>query len=350
MCDLYHWLYDTDSPMDPDRSELDRHAVESTLLALAPLHVCPPYHSVLAMVKTRILLSLVHRSSKILECLEKGEIMALTPEFHESLAERWRLVRGTPLADAEASFFTIPRLPSNSKNVVPTQSNWDESISLLSHPLLSQSSLGEVLENDPNFDFEACDDDVQKAAQYLHLLFIVSGRLHDANAVLLAEFLEACASRNLPYRALYTLIHHIGIPASNILFAYPTYRNRFANSMQTLMRARATTPVHTMIWQHLLLESSILEDTLKHPGPFSRRIRAYGGSYDQTAMLVIKGALEEYAESMRESSYAGTPMQVQELLNDLDALLEQLRIVGAIPGPVFPYHHVEKLDCTLYAI
>ncbi|KAJ7665742.1 hypothetical protein B0H17DRAFT_285885 [Mycena rosella] len=340
MCDFYQWLSQTYSLMDPnDRSELDRHSErlprfnESTLLALEPPHVCPSYYSILAIVKTRILLSLMNQRTKIFERLDKGEIIAFSPEFHERLAERWRLLRGTPLTDAETSFFMIPRLPSNSENLVPTQSDWNESISLLSHPLLSKSSLGEVVENDPNFDFEACDDDVQKGAQYLHLLFIVSGRLHDASADVHAGFLEACASRDPPYSTLNILTNHVRIPVSNILLAHPTHRNRFANSIQALMKVRSPTRKQTMIWQHLLRESSILGDTLKHPEPFSRTIRAYGGGYDQTAVLVIKGALREYAKSIRESSDAATSMKerVQDRLQDLDAFLDQIHTVGAIP-------------------
>ncbi|KAJ7658014.1 hypothetical protein B0H17DRAFT_1213327 [Mycena rosella] len=341
MCDFYQWLYQTYDLMDiNNRSELDRYSEslpqfnESTLLALEPPHVCPPYHSILALVKTRILLSLMNRKTKIFERLDKGEIMAFSPEFHERLAERWRLLRGIPLADAEASeSFTIRRSP---QNVVPTQSDWDESIAFLSHPLLSESSLGElggVLENDPNFDFKDCGDAVQKGAQYLNLLFTVSGRLHDANAVVHAEFLEACASRAPPYSALNILTNHVGVPALNILLAHPTHRNRFANSIQALMKVRSPTREQTMTWQHLLRESSILGVTLKPPEPFSPTIRAYGDSYDQTAVLVIKGALREYASSIRESSDAATSMKerVQDRLNDLDALLNQLRTVGAIP-------------------
>ncbi|KAJ7672121.1 hypothetical protein B0H17DRAFT_1208782 [Mycena rosella] len=302
ICGLYHWLVQRYQLRDPGWSEpyLSRDSRrpwfnEVILATIQALPVCPPYHSVLAMVKTRMLLSLIYRHNTIYERLKKGGVMAFAPEFHENLAERLRLLGG-PTPDAEGTFVTmVPSLPANS-NVAPTQSDWDESISFLSHPLLSESSLGVVLHPDPDFDFETCNDDVKKGAHYLNLLFIVSSRFTDAKAIVHAEFLEACSSQPLPYKVLDTLARHIAIPASNILLAHPTHRNRFAASVQALMKARTTTPAQTELWEHLVLESSILGDALKSAEPFSRLILAHGAQYNQSAMLVIKDALEDHVD------------------------------------------------------
>ncbi|KAJ6534021.1 hypothetical protein DFH09DRAFT_123268 [Mycena vulgaris] len=251
MCGLYRWFSEILSfnPADLHASE-PRFSTSSwfneyTLSTLQSSHICPPYHSMLAIVKTRILLALTRRLSKIYERLAKGEIIAYTPDFRENLTERLRLIGMTPKQDIDESSSTIPQLPPDSRNVVPTQSDWDEVNSFLSHSLLSKSTLGQVLEDDDNFDVEACDDEAEKGARYLHRLHIVSTRFCDAQFVLQTDFLEACSSQTLPYNALNTLTHHIHnvlIPDFSILFTHPDHRNRFANSIQALMKARTTTP------------------------------------------------------------------------------------------------------------
>ncbi|KAJ7672095.1 hypothetical protein B0H17DRAFT_1141254 [Mycena rosella] len=303
ICGLYHWLRPTrklsylgmsDPCVSRDSGPWFNEYTLSTIQGL-PQAVCPPYHSVLVMVKIRMLISLGYRHYEISEHL-----------FNWSFSD--------------LKLIESPSAILNSL-IPPTQSDWAETKSFFSHALLSESTLGDVLRPDPNFDLDVCDGDAERAAQHLNLLTIVSTRFIDAQALSYAEFLEACSSQTLPYKALDTLTRNIALPAPgfSVLLAHTTHRNRFANSIQALMKARATTPEHTELWEHLLEESSILGGALKPVEPFPGILYA-DSEYEPSAVLVIKGALEEYAESIRGLSDAETT--INKRLKDLDALLK----------------------------
>ncbi|KAJ7496565.1 hypothetical protein FB451DRAFT_1385959 [Mycena latifolia] len=338
MCGLYHWLhgrYYLDDPGRPEQAESRLSWFnESTLSTLQTLPVSPPHYSFLAMVKTRILRTLRYRQAKLYLRLNKEEIKVYPVDLRRSHFEGQIPPRDV-LYVPESFFATIPELPNaNNEYGIPTQSDWDEAQSFLSHPLLSESTLGTVGEPDPNFDFKACDNNVEKNVHYLDLLPVVASRFCDARAVLYTDFLEACSSPTLPYEARDTLANHLAVPGVSILLAHPAHRNRFASGVQALMRARTMSTEHNDVWVHLIHDYSILGDALKSAEPNFRVICAQGGQYEQSAILAIKDALEEYAESVGASSEVVLLETVQERLDDLEALLSVLETPRSITATV----------------
>ncbi|KAJ7133704.1 hypothetical protein C8R43DRAFT_643626 [Mycena crocata] len=308
---------------------------ESILSSLLSFPI-PPSPSALAIFKDRILETLMYRRHHILDRLMEGEIMGYNPETYKTLLER------TPIFLPEG-IRMIPPLPQNFKNKAPTVIVWNEVKSILFHPLLSETGPSNGMMYDPTFDFEGCDDDIEKGIRFLRILLIaLSCKFFDAQTILYAEFLEACCFQTLPYYALEVIRYRfiMQIRDLNLLLGQPDHRNRFANSIQALMKARYTTSEHTHIWEEFILESPILGRIFTNAESHFRSFHASGLDYthcryDQSAMLIIRSALEEYAVSIDLSS--DTPLarrlllekKVQELLNNLNVLLELTAVADA---------------------
>ncbi|KAJ7766489.1 hypothetical protein DFH07DRAFT_343703 [Mycena maculata] len=154
MCGLDHWV------------TLDSVDLEFLLSWIQSLP--HPLPTAFALIKYHALRALVNKHCRIRnDRLEKEGILGYAPESQDDFEAKMRLLRRDP----ERELVKIPLLSrAVSENMPPTQADWDTSYSFLSHPLLSTSSLDNVLEADPNFDFRACDDDVERGAQYLNLL------------------------------------------------------------------------------------------------------------------------------------------------------------------------------------
>ncbi|KAJ6488248.1 hypothetical protein C8R47DRAFT_1216050 [Mycena vitilis] len=348
----------------------DLHFHQSMLSTLRSIPDCPPLPSLYALVKTRLLVSLQQRQFNIFFQLLINKNIRCTPELHEKVTTR--LLEDSPLAEA---FISIC-LPTASENTVPSQSDWDECKSMLLHPLLSDPKLilGDAAdESDPKFDYQQCEDDADKITQYLYLFFTGGQRIKAAHMVLYAEFLEACSSPTTPYNALRTLIEiemplssrverpegllnkgsfsfqtepplispteeseflelgsQTGEPVAFNLFLSPrAQRVGFFNGVLALMEARYTTPEHTTVWRHLMLDSPILgtavfEEAQRSFSAFDIPVRPATRDSPISNMLVIKDALTEYAGSIniQDSSEKMLKARVQEFLSNLTALLD----------------------------
>ncbi|KAJ7478606.1 hypothetical protein B0H11DRAFT_1279160 [Mycena galericulata] len=303
MSGLYHFL-NLGEQFGPAATD---HGDGSILSILQSLPVCSPLPSVLVVIKSELLLSIMSRHAITSRRLgvDQWEPPSLPAE---SLT-------------AEILAVSMERLVGPYKFATP--SDWDEYKSLLSHPLLSETRLDSAAAEDYpdfDFDFQACDDDAERTTRFTRLWADVAHGCIDAVAILSAEFIEACSSPTLPYLALETLDR---IPRGHSVFlAHAPIRTRFANSIHALMKARTLSPDHAKIWEHLVLESPILEESFQRAQPFMRLIYTHNAKYDPSAILVIKNALEEYADSMRGSA---TPLEtrVKELLKDWETLLPQ---------------------------
>ncbi|KAJ7478628.1 hypothetical protein B0H11DRAFT_2028071 [Mycena galericulata] len=322
MCGLYNSFSEVIQPEQSLLWDVSLEWLDDTLCILQGLPFSRALPSILSLVKIQTLLILTFRQYGVFQRLEKGKIMRYAPEVQSLSNKLQGLVRKRGLQ-------RLPQWPTNSEIVAPTRSDWDELYSLLSHPLLSERNLGKVSDVDPKFDFGACNDDMEKASQYLNLLAIMNGRFRDAAAVLYAEFLEACSSQTLPYMAVEIMDLISLFSGFNPFFAHPENQMRLANSINTLKQARNTSPDHTRIWEHLILESPILSDALDMCIGEAR-----SGAYDPTALKSLKNALENYVRSIRGSGLI-LETRVDKLVKDLDALLES-------PSPPTP-----PLDETL---
>ncbi|KAJ7188992.1 hypothetical protein C8R46DRAFT_33439 [Mycena filopes] len=250
MCRLNHWFWNRHRGSS-ERDSLKVHwPTEPSPFASVPS--CPPLTSMLALGKIETLDSLLHQEVQLQQRIE----------FRS-----------------------------------PTQADWDECNSLLSHSLYST----EDLEVDAEFDFERCEDAEERAGRYRRLLSLVHTRLQDAFAVLCIEYLEACSEATPPYYAPETLTRMAHARIITLSFGQLRTEMRFANSIAALIKARDMTPEHARIWKHLVLESPLLNFKLD----------------DQSAMAVIKNALEE-AKSDDPLERA----RVEGILENLDALLE----------------------------
>ncbi|KAJ7750139.1 hypothetical protein DFH07DRAFT_1062235 [Mycena maculata] len=289
---------------------MDSFRTDFLLSLLQSLHDSPTLHTALVLVRQHTLLSLAERHRDITCRLEETGIMGYAPEFRDKFEAKMRLLGKVP----ERELARIPLLTgAASENMVPTQADWDKLHSSLSHPLLSTNSLGNVLEADPNFDFGACEDDVEKGVQYLNLLAVANSRFCDAAAAFYTEFLDACSSPTLPYSAVNTMQEIATNPLlSSALFAHPEHQIRFAKSIRALMKSRGATPEHTEIWDHFW-HSWIFRLTVD-------RAKRGGKKPDESTIRIIKDSMEEYAESLQGSAMH---LRLQRLLIHLDELLER---------------------------
>ncbi|KAJ7507254.1 hypothetical protein B0H11DRAFT_1970923 [Mycena galericulata] len=266
---------------------------ESILSALHALPVCSPLPSVLALVKSHMLLALMY--------------------------DIWSRLAGPEGSRALAAKALVQRIIAPIGLATP--SDWKAYTYSLSHPLFSETRLssaatGPCADFDFDFDFEACDDDAEKKTQFIKLHSEVTQRFIDAWAALTAEFIEACCSPILPYWATQTLVE---IADHNVFRAHAIFRNRFASSVHALMKARTLSSAHTKIWEYFVLDSHILEQNCATARSFM--ICADDVKYDTSAILTIKNALEEYADSIRGSATPLLETRVEKLVNDLEALL-----------------------------
>ncbi|KAJ7033448.1 hypothetical protein C8F04DRAFT_1104775 [Mycena alexandri] len=199
------------------------------------------------------------------------------------------------------------------KPIAPVQAQWDECKQLLSHPLLSQHSLGDVT---VTLEF-GLDADNPTDVQILHCACCFE--------------LQVVGLRNRLSETLTQIVPERG--GFNIFLVHPNHRLRFAKSLSKLIEASTISFSNRQLWLHLISDSPLFGTAFKEARLYFEMIRARGEldvTYDTTLILALKNMLAEYAEVCFKTSLR----RVQELLASLEALLEVLAADGPVPSTI----------------